>query len=298
MDVHSLIDAPDMNLHDLPAELELQYSPTDMSGPFGAVTAQEHDDHATGSDISMVDEQQQTRPIDDLLQTLYNTYHTSYVFDITKISAHKKHARDFAFALLQRHYPASRQYRVEATALGPLCKYGINFILKEPYEPESDIDTPPSKKKKSAPKQNKHGHSDLMFHNIEPENMVAFAVKKGVVEVNDGVETLTWRAHTYLVILLDDLSTFPRWSRDNVNHRGDVLSDLSGVIGRIRRGHGILFFGPRLELYSYDANDAKLPVKPYQSPNWKMDMRITSLAEVDEVLRNFVRQEPMYKDGH
>lgn len=65
----------------------------------------------------------------------------------------------------------------------------------------------------------------------------------------------------------------------------------------MQKGHGMLFFGPRLELYSYDANDAYKPITPWANPHWRIDMRTTSLAEVDEVLRNFTTQEPVYKDG-
>ncbi|KAF1926734.1 uncharacterized protein M421DRAFT_205658 [Didymella exigua CBS 183.55] len=292
MALHRLSDASEMNLHDLPADLELQFSPTEMNRPLGAVSAADNDEQ------TVEDSQETVLPLDDRLQTLYNTYHTSYTCPITAQSAHMQHARDLAFALLQRHYPASQQYRVEASALGPLTKYGLNFELKTDGEPDSDTDMPRTKRPKYANKKEKAVHSEPAWHSILPENIAAFAVKKGTVEVNEGVETLVWRAYTNLVILLDDMSTFPRWSRENLNHRGDALADLPGIIGGMQRGHGILFFGPRLEMYSYDANDAYKPVKPYANPDWRMDMRTTSLAEVDIVLRSFIRQEPIYMDGY
>ncbi|KAJ4378870.1 hypothetical protein N0V86_005744 [Didymella sp. IMI 355093] len=298
MDTPSLTAASDMNFHDLPAEVELQYSPTDKNGLFEGVTAQDNGDQAPDTDINMVDEQQQALPVDDRLQALYDTYHTSYAFPVSTHSSHMRHASDLVIALLQRHYPASQQYRAETTALGPIADYGINFVLKENGEPDSDTDLPRAKKQKTAHKKERPVYTDPAWHKIEAENMTAFVVRKGTMEDVEGVQTLVWRAHTHLVIVLDDLSTFPRWSRDNVNYRGDVLSDLSGVIGRIQRGHGMLLFGPRLELYTYDANDAYKPVKHWTNPNWRMDMRTTSLAEVDEVLRNFVKQGPVYKAGH
>ncbi|KAF3049901.1 hypothetical protein E8E11_006045 [Didymella keratinophila] len=298
MAVHSLTGTPEMNLHNLPAEIDLQYYSTDMDGPFEAVTAQENGNQVSANAMDVVDEQQNTLPIDDRLQTLYDTYHTSYAFPISPLSAHMQHASELAAALLQRHYPASQQYRVEQCALGPITKYGVNFMLKDDDEPDSDIDIPKSTKRKTAPKKKKKVlHVDPTWHIINPENMAAFVVRKGTAEVVEGVQTLNWRTHTHLVIILDDLTTFLRWSRDRLNHRGDVLSDLTGVIGGMQKGHGMLLFGPRLELYSYDANDAYHPVKPWTNPHWRMDMRTTTLTEVDEVLRSFARQEPVYKDG-
>jgi hypothetical protein len=294
MAVHSPTDTPEMNL---PAEFDLQCSPTDMNGPFEAVTAQQKGGQASGNAMDIVDEQQNTPPIDDRLQALYNTYHTSYAFPISPHSAHMQHASDLAAALLQRHYPASQQYRVEQCALGPITKYDVNFMLKSDDEPDSDIDLPRSTKRKTAHKKKRAVHVDPTWHMINPENMAAFVVRKGTVEVVEGVQTLKWRTHTHLVVVLDDLTTSLRWSRDSLNHRGDVLSDLSGVIGGMQKGHGMLFFGPRLELYSYDANDAYHPIKPWTNPRWRMDMRTSSLAEVDDVLRNFARQEPVYRDG-
>lgn len=287
-----------MDLHNLPAELDLQHPPTNMNGSFETVTAQQNDNKASGNTTDTVDEQQHAPPIDDRLQALYNTYHTSYAFPISPHSSHKQHASDLAAALLQRHYPLP-QYRVERCALGPITKYGINFMLKDDDEPDSDIDLPKVKKAKTSANKKRTADVDPTWHIINHEDMSAFVVKKGAVEVVDGIrQTLVWRPCTYLVIVLDDLSTFPRWSRDTLNHRGDVLSDLSGVVGGMQRGHGMLFFGPRLELYGYDANDAHHPVKPWANTRWRMDMRNTSLAEVDEVVRNFARLEPVYEDGH
>lgn len=183
-----------------------------MNGPSEAVTAQ------------------QPLPIGDRLQALYDTYHNSYAFPISQRSAHMQHANDLAAALLQRHYPASQQFRVEPCPLGPIAKYGVNFMLKDDHEPDSDTDLPKSTKRKTAHKKMNAMHGDPTWHIINPENMAAFVVKKGTAEVVEGVQTLHWRAHTHLVIVLDDLTTFPRWSRDPFNHRGDVLSDLSGVM--------------------------------------------------------------------
>ncbi|KAF3034785.1 hypothetical protein E8E12_003224 [Didymella heteroderae] len=297
MAVHSLTDTSEIHLHDLPPELEVQYSPIDMNGPFEAVTAQESDHQASGNAMNMLDEHQHTLPIDGRLQALYDKYRTSYAFPISTHSAHMQHASDLAASLLQRHYPTSQQYRVETCALGSIAKYGVNFMLKDDHEPDSDTDLPRSTKQKTAQRKKKAMYADPVWHTIDPENLAAFVVRKGTAEVVEGVQTLVWRAHTHLVIILDDLTTFPRWSRENLNHRGDVLSDLSGVLGGLQRGHGMLFFGPRLELYSYDADDANKPVKPRTNPDWRMDMRTSNLAEVDEVLRGFVAQEPVYKDG-
>lgn len=234
--------------------------------------------------------------IDDHLQTLYDAYHASYTEPISKTLAHMEHAKALALAMLQRHYPESQDYLIEPASLGPLSTKGINFILKEGNEPDSDPDTPPSKKqKRTAKTTNIHYSYEAPWHWIEPENMAVFVVKKRLSNVDEDIETFRYRTHTYLVVIIDDLSTFHRWSRVNLNHRGDVLSDLLGVKGNIEKGHGMLFFGPRLELYNYDADSEENPVMPYQNPSWKLDMRTTSLTTVDEVLSGFAKQEVVHQ---
>lgn len=236
-------------------------------------------------------------PLDDHIQVLYGNHQTSYAFPISETSAHMQHGKDLALALLQRHYPDSHGFLVEPAILGPYSAKGVNFVLKESNESDSDPDTPPLKKQKRAlRKTHAHYSYSAPWHHIAPEYMTAFVVKKVVSEAGKEVEPMTYRTHTYLVIVFDDLSTFQRWSRDNVNHRGDVLSDLLGVVGEIERGHGMLFFGPRLELYNYDAISDDQPVKPAPNQDRRMDMRMTSLAAADEVLRYFIRQEVVYKD--
>jgi hypothetical protein len=39
-------------------------------------------------------------PLDNRIQTVYNTYHASYAFSINETSAHVQHAKDLALALL------------------------------------------------------------------------------------------------------------------------------------------------------------------------------------------------------
>jgi hypothetical protein len=206
-----------------------------------------------------------------------------------------QHAKALAFAMLQRHFPETEDFLIEPAPLGPLSARGINFILKESNESDSDPDIPPPRKpKRTARTTNIHYSYEAPWHSIEPENMAAFVVKKPDSKLDSG-ETLTHRIHTYLVIIIDDLSTFNRWSRANINHRGDVLSDLLGVKGEIERGYGMLFFGPRLELYSYDVSSDDTPVSPHRSQSWRLDMRTTSLAIIDQALGSFVKQEVVYQ---
>lgn len=188
---------------------------------------------------------------------------------------------------------------MEPAALGPLSAKGINFVLKEDNEPDSDPDTlPPMKQSRAARKSVAHYSYSAPWHHIAPEHMAAFVVKKRVSDTTGEVEHMTDRTHTCLVIVLDDLATFHRWSRDNVNHRGDVLCDMLGVLGvlgGIERGCGMLFFGHRLELYRYDAGNDAQPVRPAQTKDWRMDMRSTRLAEVDNALRDFSKHDVVYR---
>ena len=224
-------------------------------------------------------------PLDDRIQTLYSTYQTSYAFPVSATSAHRQHAIDLTLALLQRHYPDSQGYLVQQVPLGPYSKLGIHFELKYADEPDSDIDVPPTKKPKR-----KARFEDPACHSIEPESMATIVVKRRVSDEVDGAEAYKYLIHTSLVIVVDDLSKFPRFSRANVNHRGDVLTDVLGSFGRVKNGYGMLFFGPRLEFYAFDGDDDKIPVVPYHGQVWKMDMRSTSLEDVDGALRKFKAQ--------
>ncbi|KAJ8104544.1 hypothetical protein OPT61_g10702 [Boeremia exigua] len=311
-----------MDLHGIPTDVDLTDprasirqpmlsdaapSPIPMTNASDDVVTEEHvvqtmgqegDTMAAPQEMDLVEQATQDiilSPLDDHLQALYDAYHTSYAVPLSETSVHMQHAQDLALALLQRHYPESHGYRVEAAGLGPYSAKGVNFVLKESNESDSDPDIPPAKKqKRAARKNNTHYSYNAPWHYIAPENMAVFVVKKGVSEVHD-VELMTFRTHTYLVVILDDLSTFHRYSRDNVNHRGDVLSDLLGVLGGIQTGHGMLIFGSRLEFYHYDASNDNQPTRPAPNQAWKMDMRTASLAAVDEALHNFARQEVVYK---
>lgn len=236
-------------------------------------------------------------PHDDHLQNLYDAYHASYAGPINETATQMQQAKQVVLALLQRHYPESEDYIVEPTALGPYSAKGINFMLKEPKEPDSDTDMPPPRTPRHVARMtHEHYSYSAPWHYIPPEKMAAFVVKHRASEVNDGLDVVTNRTHMCLVIVLDDLLTLPRWSRANINYRGDVLSDVLGPIGGVAKGHGILLFGPRLELYIYDANNDKTPVTPCKGLQWKLDMRTTSLATVDEVLRGFAQREVVHRD--
>ncbi|OSS48106.1 hypothetical protein B5807_06631 [Epicoccum nigrum] len=228
-------------------------------------------------------------PLDNHLQTLYTAYQTSYALPITPTSAHMQHAKALASALLHRHFPASSGYRVDPIPLGPYSAPGINFMLKEDHERDSDPDTPPPKMiTRLARKTHIQYSFESSWHHIEPASMAAFEVKKALPGEDGGAGPLKYRTHTALIIVLDDLATFHRWSRANINHRGDVLTDVLGVRGGMEKGRGMLFFGPRLEMYEYDADDAMLPIKPAAERNWRLDMRVARLAEVDMQLGQFV----------
>ena len=259
----SLLDTPPATEHDLQQEL------------------QEQEDQAANNNS--------LPPLDDHLQTLYTAYHTSYALPITPTSAHMHHAKALASALLTRHFPASSGYLVAPIPLGPYCAPGINFLLKEDHEGDSDPDTPPPKKTaRSARKTHSQYSYDSSWHYIEPARMAAFEVRKTLPLEEGGAEGLpTYRMYTALVIVLDDLATFSRWSRANLNARGDVLTDVLGVRGKVDKAPGMLFFGPRLELYEYDADDAVVPVKPAEGGNWRVDMRVAGLEEVDWHFRQF-----------
>lgn len=268
---------------------------------FDTPTATEHDpQHDPQQELQEQEEQTANNgslpPLDDHLQTLYTAYHTSYALPITPTSAHMQHAKALASALLSRHFPASSGYLVAPIPLGPYSAPGINFLLKEDHEDDSDPDTsPPKKTARSARKTHAQFSFDSSWHHIEPARMAAFEVRKTLPLEDGSAGSLASRTHTALVIVLDDLSTFPRWSRANINTRGDVLTDVLGVRGRVEEGRGMLFFGPRLELYEYDASDGVVPVKPAAEHNWRLDMRVAGLEEVDWHVGMFGGGEVVYQ---
>lgn len=267
----------------------------ELQGLLSAEPTPEREGSVPGSDAELGDVTEDDND-DSRIESLYNAYHTSYAVPINETSPHMQYAKDLASALLQRHFPESEGYLVEPAALGPYSANGINFLLNEINEPDADPDV-----RSRKPSRDRKTHVQYSFrsdwHFIAPEYMAAFEVKKSTAEVVEDDEVITFRTHTYLVVIIDDLLTFPRWSRANVNHRGDVLSDLLGVRGGIAKGRGMLFFGPRLELYSYDANDASEPVKRLPQSDWRTDMRTTSLAAVDSILRGFAGHQVSYQDA-
>ncbi|KAF1363926.1 hypothetical protein EJ07DRAFT_172838 [Lizonia empirigonia] len=235
---------------------------------------------------------------DDKIQALYDAYQASYASPMIQTTTQMRHATDLATALLQRHYPESQGYLVEQAALGPLSAKGLNFILKESNEPDSDPDVPPPKKAKRTVKTpNAYYSYEAPWHYIPPDHLAALVVKQRIPGAALAVANPTARTHTCLVIILDDLSTLYRWSRANVNHRGDVLSDLLGVLGGVETGHGILLFGPRLELYTYDAANDVAPVAPLAGRESRVDMRTAGLAEVDGVLSGFAARGVVHRAG-
>lgn len=78
--------------------------------------------------------------------------------------------------------------------------------------------------------------------------MVLF--KDDFADSNAGEEE--YRPLTYLAIVLDDPSHFPRIATTNDVHRSDILVDALGRNARLRRGYGILLYGSRLEIYLFD----------------------------------------------
>lgn len=235
---------------------------------------------------------------DDNIHTLYDAYQASYARPMIQTTMQMRHATDLATALLQRHYPESQGYLVEQASLGPLSAKGLNFILKESNEPDSDPDVPPPKKAKRTPRTpNGYYSYEAPWHYIPPSHLAALLVKQRIPGASSAVANPTFRTHTCLVIILEDLSTLHRWSRANINHRGDVLSDLLGVLGGVESGHGILLFGPRLELYAYDAANDVAPVAPLGGRESRVDLRTAGLADVDGVLSGFAARGVVHKAG-
>jgi hypothetical protein len=87
------------------------------------------------------------------VQSLLDAYVASYTDILTPNSTRMSHAKAFALALLQRHYPASEDFLIHPSALGPMAGHGLNFMLKsaDGTSPNCSLEPPkPAKRGKKA----------------------------------------------------------------------------------------------------------------------------------------------------
>lgn len=217
------------------------------------------------------------------IASLYTAYHNAYADPTATNKTRMLYAKEFAYLFLKHYYPESQNYMIEPAFLGPIAVCGIGVELKSSDEPDSDIDTAPSKPKHSK----KNGPAAK--HRLEPANLAAYVVKQRVETTNgQGDAKDNYRPLLYLGIIIDDLSTFPRWSRESTVHRADMLIYPLGMTAKIERSPVTLLCGPRMEFYDFDAIEITTNFTPVQSANWKLDMRISSLWDVDEAFKRAV----------
>jgi hypothetical protein len=215
-----------------------------------------------------------TLPVLSHLQSLLDTYVASYNDDATLNTTRMEHAKALALALLQHYYPIHEGFLIQPSALGPMTRHGINFMLKaDDGSSPSFTDLPPKKGSKKTKRKLTKAQTEkqrlaevhkrfihywplvtsLKWHTIEPDDIAGFHVMKKAA-VND-VDQGEYRPHTYLAILIDDLQTLPVFADTNDVQHGDILADLLSRTAQIRAGYGVLLFGTRFELYAFDNGD-------------------------------------------
>ncbi|PVI03891.1 hypothetical protein DM02DRAFT_213069 [Periconia macrospinosa] len=216
------------------------------------------------------------------IPSLYQTYNDGFK-QLAPKALQLQRAKDLALALLQHYYPKSQGFTVEPTEPLNIARHGWNFWL-------APHDYNPQDKKSKLPTY--HSPFEDKQHHIRPEHITSFRVVSEQEFYNDSDDatanpeehddlnrdqvsadtgppkqrptTKKPVEHTYLTILLDDLSTFPRWVPDSLqqsndrlisNPRHDILRYALGVVARIQKGYGFLLLGPRLEAYTYEWQD-------------------------------------------
>lgn len=116
----------------------------------------------------------------------------------------------------------------------------------------------------------------------------------------DGTHSEQSFPHTYLTVLVDDLTTINQWRPDNgasgTNTRGDIMAYSMGVRAKIQTGYGIVILGPRIEFYRYDNDDNK-PMQRLQKDNWAFDMRTESPAMVSQTFEFVASKTVLYQNG-
>jgi hypothetical protein len=255
------------------------------------------------------------------LQHLLETYVASYNDDLILNMTRMDHAKSLAFALLKHYYPESEGYIVQPSALGPMARYGFNFMLKgidgsDPnYTP-----LPPKKGQKKGKKRRTKAQltaeykrevnhwwpftTDIRWHSIDPKDIIGFQVLQ-----KSGAE---YRPYTYLGIMIDDLQTLPNFAENNDVHRGDILVDIFSMSAKIQLGYGILLFGTRLEFYDFDngektrfGEDGKTITveeptvrlcKNANNEELVIDLRSTGVQMVGSVLRQIVKKDVKFLD--
>jgi hypothetical protein len=217
-------------------------------------------------------------------QSLIDVYVTSYTDTLIPNTTRMSHAKSLALTLLQQYYPASGDFLIQPSPLGPMSRHGLNFMLKSADGTSPDFSLEPPKlakrgKKRPAKAQLETerranlaqcwaGTMSAKWHFIDAENIAGFQVLRKVGE--------ELRPHTYLAIIVDDLTTLPFWASTNDVHRGDVLADMLCRTGQIRAGYGMLLFGTRLEVYAFDNGE------PTQIDKEESEKYVEGLVHMEE----------------
>ena len=267
------------------------------------------------------------------LQDLCARYVASYDHDFIPNTDRMRSAQDLALALLEYYYPASAGYVVQSSALGPVAKRGLNFMLKAADGSDPDFNALPPKKdpkkgkakkpskkqleeqiKKEALRQFDHFWpltTSVTWHMIEAEDIAGFEVLKKIPSVSGSAED-DYRPYIHLAIMIDDLQTFPQLAGTNDVQRGDILTDVLCRSQHILEGHGILLFGTRLEFYEFyngaafdsDAVDAGRGVEEpsvtlgegANHMDMAVDLRVAGLQAVHGMFKEVTARKVIYLD--
>ncbi|KAF2710720.1 hypothetical protein K504DRAFT_500664 [Pleomassaria siparia CBS 279.74] len=172
---------------------------------------------------------------------IYNAYRNAYTNPYATKEGHLKRACYLATALLEHYYPPVQGFEVQRVHLPVVANDGWSVELDNAYAPGFELFKLPT------------------YHRI-PADLIAGFVVSLWYTFNDanGVEVTASFPHTYLTILIDDLSTADQWKSDvkqsdaeATNNFGDIMAYNMATQAKISKGYVFAIIGPRIEFYEY-----------------------------------------------
>ncbi|KAF2471244.1 uncharacterized protein BDR25DRAFT_303314 [Lindgomyces ingoldianus] len=210
------------------------------------------------------------------------------------MESHLERAKRLAHALLKHYYPSCQGFSVEPTSLDDMARHGWTIEEKQ-------VEYLVARGNKKKKKKLHTVKAEPTYHTIPKDHIAGFVVKKQyVVDQGYGTEANVNIPHTYLAIMVDDLTKMGRWQsmRQADVHRGDILTYSLGVQAKVQRGPGILIVGNYIEFYQYNnAGPRSLFMSPYAKEHWSLPMDESNIILVNQMFEAVAMTDIAYQDG-
>ncbi|KAF2015558.1 hypothetical protein BU24DRAFT_450253 [Aaosphaeria arxii CBS 175.79] len=215
------------------------------------------------------------------IHALLASYLAAYMEPVEAKATQLERGKALASALASHYYPEAQGFSVQDKNF-VMAKFGWSFELDG--------------KRNTAP-----------FHLVQPEHIGGFVVnKKQVVEFSDGSIQEVVYPHTYICIMADDLATREHWLNRSHLCRGDIMSLPLGFEANIKKGHCVLIIGTQMEFYQFDADDGRMPIRPWPvdeknkkyRQNWSLDLTKWSMDVADIWWTWLAESKVTYQNGY